>query len=90
MLFWTTLALSDLDTILKYFSEKDEMVAVNIAKAFDRAISTIEQFPEIGISGWRETTRELFLSHYPFVIVYRLKNNDIEIVRLLHTHQQWL
>lgn len=90
MLLWTSLALSDLDNILKYFSEKDEAITINLAKAFDKAISNIENFPEIGILGRKEKTRELFLSQYPYVIIYRINKNDIEIVRLLHTHQQWL
>ncbi len=90
MLLWTSLALSDLDNILKYFSEKDETITINLAKAFDKAISNIENFPEIGMLGRKEQTRELFLSQYPYVIIYRINKHNIEIVRLLHTHQQWI
>ncbi len=89
MILWTPLALSDLDNILNYLSEKNEDVAVHAAKLFDKAVSNIEQFPEIGITGRKENTRELFLSQYSYVIIYRLNGNNTEILRLLHTHQKW-
>lgn len=89
MLLWTSLALLDLNNILQYFSEYNENVTIKVAKEFDMAISNIEKFPQIGVLGRKVQTRELFLSHYPYVIIYRINDADIEILRLLHTHQKW-
>lgn len=89
MLLWTTPALKDLKNILEYISGNDEDAAERIAKSFDEASFRLEQFPQIGIQGRAAETRELFLPKYPFVFIYRQKNLHLEILRLLHTHQEW-
>lgn len=89
MLIWTNIALNDLKNILEYISSDDENTAKQIALSFDNACKRIEQFPQIGIEGRKLNTRELFLPKYPFVFIYRQKKIRIEILRILHTHQQW-
>jgi toxin ParE1/3/4 len=34
-------------------------------------------------------TRELVISGTPFVVIYRLQEQSIEVLRLLHSAQQW-
>ena len=89
MLRWTTPALKDLKNILEYFAAEDEEASERIARAFKEASRQLKQFPQIGMQGRVPGTRELFLPKYPFVFIYRQKNVHIEILRLLHTHQQW-
>ena len=89
MLLWTTPALKDLKSILEYIEGDDEKAAERIAKAFDEASCRLEQFPQLGIQGRASGTRELFLPRYPFVFIYRQNKLHLEILRLLHTHQQW-
>jgi plasmid stabilization system protein ParE len=34
-------------------------------------------------------TRELVIGGLPYIIPYRIRENDIEILRVLHTARRW-
>ncbi len=48
----------------------------------------IEQ-PGLGRIGRKRGTRELVISKTPFVVIFRVKAKRIEIIRLLHSSQQY-
>ncbi len=43
----------------------------------------------MGKQGSLEGTRERLMSRYPYRIVYRIAGDDIIILRVMHTKQQW-
>jgi toxin ParE1/3/4 len=45
--------------------------------------------PQMGRPGRVAGTRELVISSTPFVVIYRLQGQSIEVLRLLHSAQQW-
>ena len=45
--------------------------------------------PNRGRKGRRPDTREMLISGFPFVIIYRVGQEAVEIARILHTSQQW-
>jgi toxin ParE1/3/4 len=47
------------------------------------------EFPELGRSGRKAGTRELIFSGLPYLAIYRLRSDAIEIVRILHDAQIW-
>lgn len=53
------------------------------------AIDSLAAFPRIGRPGRRPGTSELVVSGIPFLVVYRLKDEFIEVVRILHGAQKW-
>ena len=53
------------------------------------AIDLLANFPGIGRLGRKPGTSELVMSGLPFLIVYRLKDEVVEIVRILHGAQKW-
>lgn len=46
-------------------------------------------FPEMGRLGRVSGTRELIVSRMPYIAIYHLRNNTVEILRLLHMAQLW-
>jgi toxin ParE1/3/4 len=58
-----------------------------------RISQTIEtllpQSLEIGRQGRAPGTRELVIARTPFIVAYRLHNETIEILRILHGAQRW-
>jgi len=46
--------------------------------------------PKMGRTGRKKDTRELVISRTPFIMVYRIKGQRIELLRLLHGSQQGL
>jgi len=43
----------------------------------------------MGRAGRLAETRELALAPLPFIVVYRVKDDRVEIVRILHGAQRW-
>lgn len=45
--------------------------------------------PRLGRRGRKRGTRELVISHSPFILVYRVKKSEIEVLRVLHGAQRY-
>ena len=53
------------------------------------AVSLLSDQPGIGRVGRVPGTRELVVDKTPYVLPYRVLDNDIEILRVLHTSRRW-
>ena len=53
------------------------------------AVELLADFPGIGRLGRKPGTSELVISGLPFLVIYRLKGEVVEIVRILHGAQKW-
>ena len=82
-------AEADLRGIYAYYADRDYDFTERIIRALLRACDSLPDFPLIGKEGKMEGTRERLTTRYPYRIVYRIKGEDIEIVRILHQRQQW-
>jgi toxin ParE1/3/4 len=49
----------------------------------------LEKFPLIGRQGRVTGTRELVLRKTPFIVVYRVRADIVEILLVLHAAQNW-
>jgi len=52
-------------------------------------VEALAQFPNQGRTGRKSGTRELVLSGSPYIAMYRLHRDAIEILRILHGAQSW-
>lgn len=87
---WTEPAARDLTEICDYIEQNSttqtaRRVAISI---YDR-VDSLAQFPEQGRRGRREGTRELALPGLPFIAIYQVQENTVEILRILHGAQKW-
>ena len=86
---WTSIALSDLNSAFEFISaDKPDAVKATVMKVLD-GIEQLKNFPESGRPGRVKGTRELVVSTTPYVIAYRIKENHLEILSILHTSQKW-
>ena len=46
-------------------------------------------FPRRGRKGRIESTRELVFARLPYIVVYRIQDQDLEILRIYHGAQDW-
>lgn len=60
-----------------------------MARRIIESADSLAQFPNMGRIGRKVGTRELVLLHSPFVCIYRIQEDVVEIVRILHGAQQW-
>jgi plasmid stabilization system protein ParE len=53
------------------------------------AIEGLVEFPNIGRPGRVHGTRELVVNRTPFIVPYKVSNNVIWILRVLHATRRW-
>lgn len=76
--------------ICDYTEQRDSAgYARQTALRIHGAIGQLAEFPESGRLGRKPGTRELVFPRLPFLAVYRLRGNAVEIVRILHGAQKW-
>jgi toxin ParE1/3/4 len=84
---WTELAARDLTAVSDYIGERDGAgAACKVALRIYEGIAALAQFP---YRGRKEGTRELILAGTPYLAIYRLHQENIEITRILHGAQKW-
>jgi len=49
----------------------------------------LAKFPMQGRAGRIANTRELVLAGLPYLVVYRVSEDEVQILRLLHGAQEW-
>jgi toxin ParE1/3/4 len=86
---WSPLAAADVEAIVEYIRKENYGGALRVGRAILQNIGQLEKFPNSGRPGRVDGTRELPLAPLPFVVVYRVKEDSIEIVRVLHGAQRW-
>jgi toxin ParE1/3/4 len=84
---WTPSAADDLERIYNYLAKHEPQWASSTVIAIRDALRTLKQFPNQGRKGREHGTRELLHSRLPFLIVYRVKEDAIEVLHIWHTSQ---
>jgi len=87
---WTEPAARDLTNICDYISERDGAeTARDVALRIYEATGGLVQFPHRGRRGRKAGTRELILAGSPYLVIYRVREDVVEIDRILHGAQKW-
>ena len=74
---------------LDYIAQNNPLSAIGQDEQIERQINMLLAHPKMGRPGRVTGTRELVISGTPFVVIYRLQEQSIEVLRLLHSAQQW-
>lgn len=90
MIEWTQQAVRQLDHAQDYiaFSNSEE-VAFKVAMQILASVQQLETFPMSGRAGRVPGTRELVVSHTPFVVAYAIAKTRVVILALYHGAQRW-
>jgi toxin ParE1/3/4 len=87
---WTQPAADDLSHICDYTEARfGAAQARRLALAVYESGDSLREMPNRGRKGRKPNTREMMISGFPFVIIYRVGKEAVEIVRILHGAQQW-
>ena len=86
---WTRLAERDLDEIARYVGQDSPAAAHVVLELIDQAERLLPEYPSIGRPGRVLRTRELVIGDLPYIIAYRVRDRDLEILRVLHTSREW-
>lgn len=86
---WSPAAAEDFARIVQYIHRDNPDAAERIARNIHESADALKLFPNRGRLGRIEGTRELPLPPLPFILVYRVKADVVEIVNVVHGAQKW-
>jgi toxin ParE1/3/4 len=86
---WSPEAADDLERIVLHIRHDNPLVARNVALAIYETIGSLNTFPNRGRRGRIQGTRELVLAPLPWIAVYRVHDEAVEVVRIYHGAQNW-
>jgi toxin ParE1/3/4 len=87
---WSRRASRHLRAAYDYWSR--ESSAASADKMLERIFSgveTLQRYPETGRPGRVPGTRELVVAPTPFLVAYRVRRGNIEVLALLHGARKW-
>ena len=90
ILDWFKRAINDRDAQIDDIAQDNPLAAVSQGDRIEEQVDILIDHPKMGRTGRKKDTRELVISRTPFIMVYRIKNQRIELLRLLHGSQQGL
>lgn len=90
-LVWTPRARQQRQAAIEYIAQDNPGAAIEQLDRIEDQTDMLLDHPELGRPGRKQGTRELVISRTPFIAVYRVrpKAKRIELLRLLHSSQQW-
>ena len=84
---WSTLAAEDLERIFHRIEKDNPAAARETVNAIYDGCRVLKDFPHSGRPGRMSGRRELVFS--PYIAVYQVKENAVEISRIYHGAQDW-
>jgi toxin ParE1/3/4 len=79
----------DLTEICDYIKEhKSQEAGRKVALQIYEALGTLARFPNLGRRGRKPDTRELVFQGLPYLAIYRIRGDVVEINRILHGAQR--
>jgi toxin ParE1/3/4 len=84
---WSTLATEDLERIFQHIEKDNPTAARETVQAIYDGCRALKDFPHLGRPGRMSGRRELVFA--PYIAVYQVKENAVEISRIYHGAQDW-
>ena len=88
-IIWRRIALNDLEAIRRYIAQENPAAGARIRATIRNAVERLAQHPHLGRLGRAEGTRELVIAGTPFIVVYRVVENRLRILAVLHGARSW-
>jgi toxin ParE1/3/4 len=86
---WSPQAAEDLERIAQRILRDNPAAAREVVETLYNGITNLKTFPNRGRAGRIEGSRELVFPSLPYIVVYRLKDQAVEIARIYHAAQDW-
>lgn len=86
---WFRSAIADLEEARAYIANDDPEAARRVASSIVHAVDRLARYPALGRPGRVPGTRELVVAGSPYVIPYRVRDDAVEILRVLHARRRW-
>ena len=86
---WTRTALTHVAEIHDYIAKENPAAARRVVDRIKQETSVLSHQPGIGRLGRVEKTRELVITRFPYIVVYRSDASEVTILAVIHTSRAW-
>lgn len=86
---WTTPAADDFERKQAFYQDISARVAQLLAQRVHLATRQLRTAPNSGRPGLRAGTRECVVLKTPYIVIYRVRSDAIEILHVFHERQDW-
>jgi toxin ParE1/3/4 len=88
ILRWDDRALRELEAIHEYISRDNPGAAKRVIERIEQSVAGLSQFPFSGRPGVVRGTRLLSVPGLPYIVVYRVRGEAVDILAVLHAAQR--
>jgi plasmid stabilization system protein ParE len=85
---WLKAARRNLDAALEYVAREDPEAAARMYACIRERVAALAAQPNMGRPGRVFGTRELVIERYPYLIPYRIHDDEVQILRVFHTSRR--
>ena len=86
---WLPRALLNLREIHDHIAEHHLEAAEDAVGRIREAVNRLAEYPAMGRTGRVLGTRELMVSGTPYIVPYRVREGEVQIIRVLHAARRW-
>lgn len=86
---WSVFAITDREQIFDYIEADNPHAAIVVDDHIEEQVEKLIQFPMCGRVGRIPGTRELVIPGTPYIVAYRIEDEAIHILRVLHGALRW-
>lgn len=86
---WQDDAINDLIQLRRFIAMDNPSAAARVADRIRSAVPKLADQPGLGRPGRVPGTRERVLADIPYIIAYRVEENSLVVLRVLHTSRKW-
>mgnify|MGYP002632660953 FL=1 len=89
-IIWSPGSQHDLRHIHNFVAQENPAAAVRLVQRIVTAVEMqLAVFPLSGRPGRVEGTRELVVARAPYIVAYRIVEDDLEIAAIIHAARRW-
>jgi len=86
---WRPAAREDLLDIADHIDIDNPVAAVAVLDLIELQVAMLAEHPRMGRPGRLRNTRELVVNHTPYLVAYRIEENAVTILRVVHGARKW-
>ncbi len=86
---WLLKAVKDTEALHEYIAQFNPYAAGKEVEKIVEAISRLRTHPYTGRQGRIKGTRELVVPNSSYIVAYRIKDESVEILRVIHAARKW-